>query len=561
MLKIKFTPFVLFLILLVVLVISVLFGYKNKIFEGAATFKSSSYKHIVTVNGKDISVDKSSGSISIKDTSSGSYTVVDSTGHEEHDVKMEGNTTQMDAPEDAHAFVYEDKDVIIPYINYGDDIYLMVIDHVENNAVASYTYAKGKENVHDGIDHDMEFHNIKPHSSSKSSDNTVSITSDIDIDMDKDRYKINNGKWHEIRTKKSDPQIIDSEDGSYVVSMEGTASTSNYVVFALYMKNDVINMDSVILKYDTYDEEDDDESDGSHGKGYDMSKYVPKTWLNPSGCPRCPSTGDCKQCGNNGTPGSTATTGPAATSGSGSGSGSTTPGQNPGFGNNLVDKTTGVANNAIGGATALGLGAALGATVLGASAVGGATSLGNNAIGGATNLGTSVAGGAAGLGNNAIGGAAGLGNNAIGGATKLGQGVTNAAGQAVGTTGNVLNNTVGTAGGVVNNAVNKLTGLAAGLGTGTKDLLQSGNRTNLQQGQQGQQGQIGANGQTVQGQYTQYGQLVVGQPPGQQYGGYQMAFPVTTCGTPIVSPVVQTSDYVPSSSKSVLGTGGNYTSS
>jgi len=537
MVKIKFTPFVLFLILLVVLVISVLFGYKNKIFEGATTYKASSYTEIAKVNGKIISVDKKSGGILIKDTKNSSAVVVSSTGNEE-DAK-EGLARKMQAPGDANAFVYEDGNLIIPYINYGEDIYLLVIDSIKHVAVASYTYAKGKENKHDLPPVPMVFKNVGSSSSSRSSGNNVSMSSNIDIDVDRDMFKIKDGEYHDIRTDDLTPRILEGGDGSFVISMEGSASTSNYVVFSLRLKNNVMGMDPVFINYDKpYTNED-----GSSGSRSDMSKYVPKTWLNPNGCPKCPSSGDCSKCGSPGSRGSPGSSG----SGSGSGSGSTSPGGLTRFGNNLVDKTTGVANNAIGGATALGLGAALGATVLGASAVGGATSLGNNAIGGA-----------AGLGNNAIGSAAGLGNNAIGGATKLGQGATNLAGQAVGTAGNVLNNTLGTAGGVVNNAVNKLTGLAGGLGTGTKDLLQSGNRTNLQNGQQGQQGQIGANGQPVQGQGTVNGQLIVQQPSGQQYGGYQFAFPVSNYGAPIMSPVVQTSDYRPFTADADMGTGGGY---
>jgi len=487
-------------------------------------YKSSSYTAITEVNGKIISIDTSSGNILIKDTKDSSAILVDSSGNE--DEGKEGATTMADTPDDAHAFVYEDENLIIPYVNYGGDIYLLIIDNKEKKLVYSYAYAKGKENKHAMPPLPMVFKNITPHSSSKSSGNTVSMSSEIDLDVDKDKFKMK-GKWFDVRTNSQEPQILDGGDGSFVVSMEGSASTSNYVVFSLFMKDDTINMEPVVLKYDTQDSNDD----GSSGSRSDMSQYVPKTWLNPSGCPKCPSSGDCSKCGSSGS--------------SGSPGSSESPGGLSRFGNNLVDKTTGVANNAIGGATALGLGAALGATVLGASAVGGATSLGNN-----------VVGGAAGLGNNAIGGAAGLGNNAIGGATKLGQGVTNTAGQAVGTAGNVLNSTVGTAGGVVNNAVNKLTGLAGGLGTGAKDLLQSGNRTNLQQGQQGQ---IGANGQPMQGQATPNGNLIVQQPSGQQYAGYQFAFPVSNYGAPIMSQEITAGNYMPFSANADMGTRGNYT--
>lgn len=548
MVKIKFTPFVLFLILLVVLVISVLFGYKNKIFEGATTYKSTSYKKIADVNGIIVSVDKDSGSILIK--SSTSETIVDSDGNEDDDV-TEGLTTKVNAPDDAHAFVYEDDNLIIPYINYADDIYIVVIDHKEKKAVAAYTYVKGKENVDDSVKGTvMDFKNVSKKSSGKSSGNTVSMSSDIDLDMDKNEFK-KDGKWNSIRTKNSNAQIINGKDGIFVISMEGTMSTSNYVVFALYKKSNVINMDPVILKYDS----DYSNDKGSTGKGshVDMSKYVPKTWLNPDGCPKCPSKGDCSTCGSpgsRGTPGQSPTPSitPNATQ-SGSGSGSGTPGSPPGFGSNLVNQSAGIANNAIGGATALGLGTALGATVLGTSAVGGATSIGNNAIGGA-----------AGLGNNAIGGAAGLGNSAIGGATRLGQGITNAAGKTAGAAGNVLNNTIGTAGGVVNNAVNKVTGLAAGLGTGTKDLLQSGNRTNLQQVQamQGTGGQgMNAQGQAIQGAACQsmYGQMINYQPGGQQYAGYQFANPIVL---PYPGTQIQTSNFRPTQTETGQGKGGNY---
>jgi hypothetical protein len=550
MVKIKFTPFVLFLILLVVLVISVLFGYKNKLFEGATTYKAESYKKIADVNGTIVSVEKDSGNILIK--SSTSETIVDSNGNED-DAMTEGMTTKFNAPDDAHAFVYEDDNLIIPYINYANDIYILVIDHKEKKAVAAYTYVKEKEHVDDSVKGTvMDFKNVSKKSSAKSSGNIVSLSNEIDIDVDKNKFK-KDGTWTSIRTKNSNAQIIQGKDGIFVISMEGTMSTSNYVVFSLYKKNNVINMDPVILKYDS----DYSNDKGSSGKGsnVDMSKYVPKTWLNPHGCPKCPSKGDCSTCGS---PGSMATPGPSPTpsvtpnatqSGSGSGSGSGTPGSRPGFGSNLVNQSAGVANNAIGGATALGLGTALGATVLGASAVGGATSVGNNAIRGATGLGTS-----------AIGGATGLGNSAIGGATRLGQGITNAAGQTVGTAGNVVNNTVGTAGGVVNNAVNKLTGLAAGLGTGTKDLLQSGNRTNLQQVQAmqgtGVQGQ-NAQGQAIQGapSQTMYGQMINYQPGGQQYAGYQFANPMVL---PYPGTQIQTSNFRPIQAETDQGKGGNY---
>lgn len=531
MVKIKFTPFVSFLILLVVLVILVLFGYKNKIFEGATSYKPASYKKIATVNEKEISVDKSTGNILIKDTSGSSAVIIDSSGNE--DDAKEALTTKMNAPDNASAFVYEDDNVIIPYVNYADDVYLIVIDPIKKEAVSAYTYAKGKENVDESIKGTgMEFKNVSSRSSGKSSGNVVAMSSDIEIDVDKNKFK-KDGDWIPVRTKTpSKPQIIPSKDGSFVVSMEGSMSTSNYVIFSLYKKDNVINMDPVILKYDM----DDTGGKGSRGKGSsdtDMSKYVPKTWLNPNGCPKCPSSGDCSKCGSSGTPGSLQNTG--------SGTGSNTPGSQPGFGNNLVNQTTGLANNVVGGATALGLGAELGATVLGASAVGGATS----------------------VGNNAIGGAAGLGNNAIGGATRLGQGVTNAAGNAVGAAGNVLNNTIGTAGGVVNNAVNKLTGLAGGLGSGVKDVLQSGNRMNLQQGQQGQQGKIGPNGQLIQGQgaqgqFTPYGQLIVQQPNGQQYAGYQFASPMFL---PYANASVQTSNFSPIADQTGaagISKGGNY---
>jgi len=519
MVKIKFTPFVSFLILLVVLVILVLFGYKNKIFEGATTYKSASYKNIATVNGKEISVDKSTGNILIKGGSSA--VIIDSSGNE--DDAKEALTTRMNAPDNASAFVYEDDDVIIPYVNYADDVYLIVIDPIKKEAVSAYTYAKGKENKDDSIKGTvMEFKNVSSRSSGKSSGNVVAMSSDIEIDVDKNKFK-KDGTWIPVRTKTpSKPQIIPSKDGSFVVSMEGSMSTSNYVIFSLYKKDNVINMDPVILKYDM----NDSGEKGSRGKGSsdtDMSKYVPKTWLNPNGCPKCPSSGDCSKCGSSGTPGSSQS------------AGSNTPGSQPGFGNNLVNKTTGLANNVVGGATALGLGAELGATVLGASAVGGATS----------------------VGNNAIGGAAGLGNNAIGGATRLGQGVTNAAGNAVGAAGNVLNNTIGTAGGVVNNAVNKLTGLAGGLGSGVRDVLKSGNRTNLQQGQgQLAQGQL-AQGQAIQGAPCQsmYGQMINYQPGGQQYAGYQFANPIVL---PYPGTQIQTSNFRPRQAETDQGKGGNY---
>jgi len=555
MVKIKFTPFVLFLILLVVLVISVLFGYKNKIFEGATSNKAESYKEVAKMGDVTVSVDKNSGSILIQNSADSSALVIDSTGREED--ATEGLTTRVDSPDDVSAFVYEDDNLIMPYVNYAEDIYMMVIDRKGKKAVASYTYAKGKENVDVSIkDKPMVFKNMtKKKSKSNTSGNKVSMSTDIDIDMDKNKFK-KDGDWMDVRTKNSSPQIIPSADGSIVISMEGTMSTSNYVVFVLYMLNNVINMDPVIIKYDSKHSKDKD----SNGKGskIDMSKYVPKSWLNPNGCPKCTGKGDCSNCGS---PGSSSTPSPSGSPASGSPA-SGSPGSRPGFGSNLVNQSAGVANNAIGGATALGLGATLGATVLGASAVGGATSVGNNAIRGATGLGTSAIGGAAGLGNNAIGGVAGLGNNAIGGATRLGQGVTNVAGKTVGTAGNVLNNTLGTAGGVVNNAVNKLTGLAAGLGTGTKDLLQSGNRTNLQQVQAMQgQGQL-AQGQNAQGQVIQgapcqsmYGQMINYQPGGQQYAGYQFANPMLL---PYPGGQTQTSNFVAPQAGTNQGKGGNY---
>lgn len=546
MAKAKFTPFVLFLILLVVLVISVLFGYKNKIFEGATTYKSGSYKKIATLNGKDISVNKSSGNILIKDVSGSSAIIIDSTGNPE-DAK-EGHTTMSNMQDDVSSFVYEDGNVIIPYINYAKNIYLMIIDPVKNQVQCSYIYAKGKDKLDDSIGgYDIVFKNISSVPSGKSSGNIVSMSSDIEIDVDKKKFK-QGGEWKSIRTNTpSKPQIIKSKDGSFVISMEGTSSTSNYVVFSLYKKDGVINMDPVIIKDDSsYSKEESTNSKS----GEDMSKYVPKTWLNPNGCPKCTSSGNCSSCGTSGpkgTPGSSSVT-------AGPGTGSTTPGTNPAFGNNLVDKTAGVGNNlvdktagvansAVGGATALGLGAELGATVLGASALGAASNVGVAGIGGATSL-----------GNNLAGGATNLGNSAIGGATNLGNSAANLAGGALGKTGDVLNNTIGTAGGVVNNTVDKLTGLAAGLGTGTKDLLQSG------------QMRMGANGQPIQGdgqdgQYTPNGQLIVQQPNGQQYSGYQFAFPVTNYGSPIVSPVIQTSNFTPFSDQiGVAGRskGGNY---
>ena len=543
MVKIKFTPFVLFLILLVVLVISVLFGYKNKIFEGATTYKAVSYTPIAEVGDVTVSVEKSSGNILIQNSTDESEIIVDSTGNEEHDV-TEGATTRVDSPDDVSAYVYEDENLIIPYINYAEDIYIIVIDRKNEMGVSSYTYVKGKENVDVSIKgKEMKFENITTAKSKrKPSKNSVSITSNIDIDVDKNQYKIN-GNWVDVRTKKSNGPTIHEGDGKFVISMEGTMSTSNYVVFALYKLNDVINMDPIIIKYDLkYSKDKKDKDSRGKGSNVDMSKYVPKTWLNPDGCPKCPSRGDCSTCGSpgsSGTPGSSPT--PSATPNaiqSGAGSGSGTPGSRPGFGSNLVNQSAGVANNAIGGATALGLGTALGATVLGASAVGGATSVGNNAIRGAS----------------------GLGNNAIGGATRLGQGITNAAGQTIGTAGNVVNNTVGTAGGVVNNAVNKLTGLAAGLGTGTKDLLQSGNKTNLQQVQAmqgtGIQGQ-NAQGQAIQGAPCQsmYGQMINYQPGGQQYAGYQFANPIVL---PYPGTQIQTSNFRPRQAETDQGKGGNY---
>jgi len=548
MVKIKFTPFVLFLILLVVLVISVLFGYKNKIFEGATTYNADSYTKIAEVGSVTVSVEKSSGNILIQNSSNKSATIVDSTGNEESDV-TEGATTRVDSTDDVSAFVYEDENLIIPYINYAEDIYIIVIDRKNGKGVSSYTYVKGRENVDKSINGKaMSFKNIKEaKSKGKSSKNSVSITSNIDIDIDKNKYRID-GKSVDVRTKNSSGPTIHEGDGKFVISMEGTMSTSNYVVFALYMLNNVINMDPIIIKYDLkYSKDKKDKDSRGKGSNVDMSKYVPKTWLNPDGCPKCPSKGDCSTCGS---PGSSPT--PSATPNaiqSGAGSGSGTPGSRPGFGSNLVNQSAGVANNAIGGATALGLGTALGATVLGASAVGGATSVGNNAIRGATGLGTS-----------AIGGATGLGSRAIGGATRLGQGITNAAGQTLGTAGNVVNNTVGTAGGVVNNAVNKLTGLAAGLGTGTKDLLQSGNRTNLQQVQamQGTGGQaVNAQGQAIQGapSQTMYGQMINYQPGGQQYAGYQFANPMVL---PYPGTQIQTSNFRPIQAETDQGKGGNY---
>lgn len=548
MAKIKFTPFILFLILLVVLVISVLFGYKNKIFENATT-RGPSYSEIAEINGRKISVDKSSGNILVKDVAGNSSTVIDSDGRERSSTDetsektVESAITMSESSDNSSAFLYEDGNVIIPYVKYEDDIYIMIIDPKGKKAISSYTYAKGKDKIDDSVNGvAMDFKNISADSQSKNSaGNIVSVSSDIDIDISKNKIK-KDGNWKDIRTKNVNTQIIPSKDGSYVVSMEGTASTSNYVVFVLYMSDDIMNMDPVILKYDSsYSKKKKSKTD--------MSKYVPKTWLNPNGCPKCPNSGNCSTCG---TPGSAPGSAPGSTSGSGTGSGSTAPGAAPGFGNNLVNQSAGVANRALDSATALGLGAGLGATVLGASAIGGATSIGNNAIGGA-----------AGLGNNAIGGAAGLGNNAIGGATRLGQGVTNAAGQAVGAAGNVLNSTVGTAGGVVNNAVNKLTGLASGLGNNAADILKSGNRTIVGQNQAGQAGQasVGANGQIVQsipGQSTPYGQMISYQPSGQQYAGYQFANPMFL---PYSETRQQGSDFRPLNAAADLAgksKGGNY---
>jgi hypothetical protein len=527
MVKIKFTPLVLFLLLLVVLVISVLFGYKNKMFEGLTNYKSADYKHVIDVNGKSVSVDKSDGSMLIKEGVKS--TVVKSNGSE--DEGKEGANTMSDGShDDASAFVYDDSKLIIPYINYGDDIYALIIDPVGKKAVASYTYVDGTETVKE-LSETIDLQNIDKASAGKSSGNIVQISSDIEIDTSKNKYKQGNGKWTDIRTKNVSAQIIDSDDGSYVVSMEGNSSTSNYVLFALYKTGDVITMDPVIIKYKH------SSTGKSNGKGKhkssgkhshtDMSKYVPKTWLNPDGCPKCTNSGNCPSCS------------PSPTSTSSGGSGSNTPGNAPGFGgfgNNLVNQSAGIANNAIGGATALGLGTALGATVLGASAVGGATSIGNNAIGGAT----------------------GLGNNAIGGATKLGQGVTNAAGNAVGTAGNVLNSTVGTAGGVVNNAVNKLTGLASGLGNNAASILTQGQKGQIAPGPGGQLMQGGQQGQGVPGQLTPYGQMISYQPTGQQYSAYQFANPMFL---PYSNASVQTSDFSPIADQTGaagISKGGNY---
>jgi hypothetical protein len=519
MVKIKFTPLVLFLLLLVVLVISVLFGYKNKMFEGLTKYKSADYKHVIDVNGKSVSVDKSDGSMLIKEGTKS--TVVKSNGSE--DEGQEGaNTMSGGSHDDASAFVYDDSKLIIPYINYGDDIYALIIDPVGKKAVASYTYVDGTETVKE-LSETVDLQNIDKASAGKSSGNIVQISSDIEIDTSKNKYKQGNGKWTDIRTKNVSAQIIDSDDGSYVVSMEGNSSTSNYVLFALYKTSDVITMDPVIIKY-KHSSKGKSNGKGKHKSGdshVDMSKYVPKTWLNPDGCPKCTSSGNCSNCGS--TPGPT----------SSGGSGSNTPGKAPGFGSNLVNQSAGIANNVIGGATALGLGTALGATVLGTSAVGGATS----------------------IGNNAIGGAAGLGNNAIGGATKLGQGVTNVAGNAVGAAGNALNSTVGTAGGVVNNAVNKLTGLASGLGNNAASILTQGQKGQIVTGPGGQLIQQGSG---VPGQFTPYGQMISYQPDGRQYAGYQFANPMVL---PYSNSNVQTSDFSPIAAQTGvagISKGGNY---
>jgi len=551
MAKVKFTPFVLFLILLVVLVISVLFGYKNKIFEGSTTYYRQSYQEITTVDNKKISVNKFTGNILIEDKVSGVETSFNSTGA----FDSNGEEAPETEATETEAFVINEGDLIIPYIKYADDIYLLII--TKNKLVAYYIYAQGTPNIGKNLTIPMTLNNYtRPSSFPESSDDTIKyMASDIELDIGGKRFKKSTATaWTEIRTDTGIPRVLESTDGSCVISMEGTRSTSNYIVFSLYKENQSVNIENLILSYK--------EASKSRGSGVDTSKFIPKTWLNLDGCPKCQSKGDCSMCKSTsgpGTPGPVSGT-PGPVSGtSGPGSGTSRPGSgstvDPKFGNNLVDKTTGVANNAIGGATALGLGAALGATVLGATAVGAASKVAGEGIGGATSLGNNAIRGASSLGNNAIGGASSLGNNAIGGATKLGQGVTNAAGQAV-----------GSAGGVLNNTVDKLTGLAGGLGSGAKDLLKSGQRQIGVQGQgvqsQGVQGQ-GVQGQGVQGQGVQsqgvqgQGQLV-GQPPGQQYAGYQFAFPATNCGPLMMNPIVPTSNFRDFSANADMGTKGNY---
>ena len=47
MAKMKLTPFYLFILLLIVLVISIIFGYNNNVFEGATTMVGSTHKSSV----------------------------------------------------------------------------------------------------------------------------------------------------------------------------------------------------------------------------------------------------------------------------------------------------------------------------------------------------------------------------------------------------------------------------------------------------------------------------------------------------------------------------------
>jgi hypothetical protein len=121
--KLKFTPLVLFLILLVVLVISVVFGYKTKIYEGAGT-KNTLITDKINDGKTKVYINKGSGELTIDSDEVDGIIVVSSEGDESVEKEpfalregfKEGAVSKSKSS-DAHAFVYSDDYVIIPYIN------------------------------------------------------------------------------------------------------------------------------------------------------------------------------------------------------------------------------------------------------------------------------------------------------------------------------------------------------------------------------------------------------------------------------------------------------------
>jgi hypothetical protein len=52
--------------------------------------------------------------------------------------------------------------------------------------------------------------------------------------------------------------------------------------------------------------------------------------------------------------------------------------------------------------------------------------------------------------------------------------------------------------------------------------------------------------------------LIVQQPSGQQYAGYQFAFPVSNYGAPIMTQEITAGDYRAFAADADMGTGGGY---